>query len=179
MLDHPEAYANYPSAGNVKLHAQMGPGLENTASYSHANNEIKAYGDTPENIRNSLLHELDHHIQSVEGFSRGTNDEHIYDTLQKVRQIYDTPKIPDDKRFAAEYYWNRWGEKSSRVVEDRSRLTPEQRAAVSPREQMSPGGYTGDDTAWGILARAKKDTTKNFDPATKQKIIDKLRQVYK
>ena len=72
LIDHPELFKQYPDLKNIKVDVMKGKPGE--AAYNSKSNTVFLAGapDT-ERIKKSLLHELQHAVQSREGFSRGTN----------------------------------------------------------------------------------------------------------
>ena len=102
FLDHPEFFAAYPEAKNIKV--IIGPfGEKFRAAYSHANNAIyineSEVAKGPNDVLKNLIHELTHHVQNVEGFERGANinefpeDKDII-VAQELENVMSAQKVP-------------------------------------------------------------------------------------
>jgi hypothetical protein len=107
---HPEVYKAYPELANIEI--QFIPkGNKATASYNPVNNVIKLNENlTPEQARSSMLHEIQHAVQEIEGFNKGADANKIigyhvkhYDDLMneigdlndQMRKVIGTPKYDD------------------------------------------------------------------------------------
>jgi len=69
-VTHPELFAAYPQLGDVRLHNRVSPGSFGT---SFGGNVGIAPHSGPLGARDTLLHELQHEVQRIEGFARGGN----------------------------------------------------------------------------------------------------------
>lgn len=121
VLDHPELFNNYPDMRNVKVQKMM-PTMENYGKGGgfhvdeNGNTVLRVNGNqSPDAIKSSLLHEVQHEIQRREGFSQGTKGE------------------------AADYMQNA-GEREARTVQDRIPMTDADRQA-SPFNSMQHRTY--------------------------------------
>jgi hypothetical protein len=107
---HPEVYKAYPELANIEI--QFIPkGNKATASYNPVNNVIKLNENlTPEQARSSMLHEIQHAVQEIEGFNKGADANKIigyhvkhYDDLMneigdlndQMRKVVGTPEYDD------------------------------------------------------------------------------------
>ncbi len=95
FLDHKELYAQYPKLKNVWVAFVNKPSETSSASFIGAR-EGSALADRieinmahPKDIKESLLHEIQHAIQEKEGFARGGSPESVYP--------WDMPEIKNDK----------------------------------------------------------------------------------
>ena len=70
---HPEVYKSYPQLADIEI--QFIPkGNKATASYNPVNNVIKLNENlSPTEARSSMLHEMQHAIQEIEGFNKGAD----------------------------------------------------------------------------------------------------------
>ena len=76
-LNHPKLYESYPDLKNIDLYQWIGPregsfypqGLSN----AQPNPYITIGAENPEQLKSTLLHELQHGIQTKEGFAKGGN----------------------------------------------------------------------------------------------------------
>lgn len=70
---HPKLYESYPQLGNIEIEF-VAKGNKATASYNPVNNVIKINEKlTPEQARSSMLHEMQHAVQEIEGFNKGAD----------------------------------------------------------------------------------------------------------
>lgn len=111
VLDHPELFNNYPDLRDVKVQKML-PTMDNYERGGEflldeqGNTILRVNGNqTPEAIKSSLLHEVQHEIQRREGFNQGTK-EHAQDYMRNP------------------------GEREARTVQDRIPMTPQQRTGV-------------------------------------------------
>ena len=82
-IDAPEVFKAYPSLGSIGLKFINEPNDTYSGKYLYRNNEIvvnKAHVRTPNEIKKTLVHEMQHAIQSIEGFAKGGN-------MQSVRTL--------------------------------------------------------------------------------------------
>tara|TARA_R110000765_G_scaffold108697_1_gene199754 strand:- start:518 stop:1738 length:1221 start_codon:yes stop_codon:yes gene_type:complete len=82
VIDHPQLMAAYPDLENVLTKTDFhdypsghwSPGADTKrGGLLSANDEIKAQGITENEVLNVLLHEIDHAVQTKEGFSQGSS----------------------------------------------------------------------------------------------------------
>ena len=134
-FSHPELYKAYPelAEGTVR---QTSPGV----SHYGANYGLNRVGINPTgpHPRSTMLHELQHSVQDIEDFARGTNTVHgpqsVYDKLVKSTHP-DAPrlariakeKLKKSEQFAWKVYRNHAGEVESRNVQARQDLSPLER----------------------------------------------------
>lgn len=95
-LAHPELYAAYPDVGAIPLKPGYGMLPSYNGMYWSGENEkialnpINTMGaGTREKSRSTTLHELQHAVQSREGFARGGNVEQFVDTMPDPQVIND------------------------------------------------------------------------------------------
>lgn len=75
VIDHPELFKNYPELKDIQVKFDYSMG-RNTASYNDMRQRIKVDGylkDDPEELKKTLLHEIQHYVQHEEGFAQGGN----------------------------------------------------------------------------------------------------------
>jgi hypothetical protein len=104
---HPKLYKAYPQLGDIEIEF-VAKGNKATASYNPVNNVIKINEKlTPQEARSSMLHELQHAVQEIEGFNKGADANKIigasvknYDDLMgeigdlntEMRKVVGTPE---------------------------------------------------------------------------------------
>lgn len=158
-LDHPALFEAYPMLKDISVNIRYGKGLPYAGEFKARDARAKggmyitATGESKAEALTALLHEVQHAIQTIEGFAKGGNPEVIKE--QKLRAIREEIKAlfvkhrvimersPEGQLLkklqnklkntgGKREYKNTAGEIESRDVEARSRLTPEQLAAVAP-----------------------------------------------
>lgn len=95
FLDHPELYKQYPQLQDVKVIPT--PGLMSLSGvkgfYTNGAKELALSPDTLSNMRSTALHEIQHGIQDIEGFSTGANtDVFKSDRWKNLEQGFSTFK---------------------------------------------------------------------------------------
>jgi hypothetical protein len=105
VLDHPELMEHYPQLKNVKVQFKIQPG-EYSGSFDANNNWLTITAPNKGQARSVLLHEVQHKIQSLEGFARGGNpgmaDQYLReasklrtDTVSKMNTYLEGHLTPD------------------------------------------------------------------------------------
>lgn len=84
LLDHPELFRLYPNMKNQPVSVEkLREG--SLGSYNPSTMQIKLQQDTPENLKSPLLHEVQHALQDIEGFSSGSTPSDNYSQQQAKR----------------------------------------------------------------------------------------------
>ena len=123
ILKHDELYNYYPALARIKVtFGELEPGVR--GSYNQKSNTI-TLSDTLRNsyvaqttLRKTLLHEVQHAIQSIEGFARGSSDEEWRGRRlpriisEEAQQAYDEAlnKLSEVEERAPKDYLNRYNE---------------------------------------------------------------------
>jgi Large polyvalent protein associated domain 23 len=111
MLLHPELYKNYPQLRGIKMTSEISPGYgEGTGGFNSETNQIVLSSPDVYDARLGALHEMQHAVQDIEGFTPGTN-----------RQAY-SPQI----------YHRTAGEVEARNTEARADMSPQRRVQRAP-----------------------------------------------
>lgn len=117
------AYADSnPFWGDVDLSLSTSP----RGQYLGDTDAIRVFADSPEDFRSIGLHEIQHAVQSREGFVRGSSP-----TLELA--LSRNPTSYDE---AYDAYRRAAGEVEARNVQTRANFTPDQRRATPPWETM-------------------------------------------
>lgn len=154
VLNHPELLRAYPELANVKV--RVNPLTTSWASYNTGENAIEirdpsAYpAEGNRSLKSVLLHEIQHAIQSHEGFARGGNSREVRsmpEYEQELRQRIAenngrmpswTEAQPSDQNIADglahEVYRRLAGEVEARNTQTRMTMDAGQRRAVPPSE---------------------------------------------
>lgn len=121
ILDFPELYEAYPQIKKIKVDLEERSGA---AFLPESNTIALSLDDTPAKRLSYLLHELQHWIQTHEGFAKGASPKG-FGFISK--QAFDE-------------YQRTAGEIEARDIQSRKDLTPEQRAATEPysSENIAP-----------------------------------------
>ena len=155
ILKHDELFDEYPELRNMTV--RVSPNMEPNVNGSLS---INPHTDAPEIILNgrrkfdeaqlsTLLHEIQHNIQDVEGFDLGTDPTRF---MKKYGMKYDE---------AFDRYLQQHGEAEARMTEARQLRTPRERQAIPPFDptvfEASTGVklkdlVTGDAPPKGLIA---------------------------
>ena len=88
-LSHPKLYESYPNLKDIELQQWIGPKEGSYYPQGRSNKEPNPYiavgAESPEQLKSTLLHELQHGIQMNEGFSRGGSPTEFLTPLVKKR----------------------------------------------------------------------------------------------
>ena len=117
LIKHPTLFEAYPELADIDIYFNE---TEKTASYHPGFKEIsipKSLKRDIENFKRTLIHEIQHAIQDIEGFAGGSNPDMFNDT---------------EKQSAFEQYRNTAGEIEARDVANRVNMTAEQRKNTRP-----------------------------------------------
>jgi len=152
VINHPRLFAAYPAMKN--LHVKFGQPGEISGSY---HNGVIELGKNNDKILSTLLHEIQHGIQNVEGFARGGSvnglgysdfSEHYKHRLDTLRDLADEErkagneakaKVLETQRaqlyYPAQYeaYLRLAGEVEARNTEARMNMSDAERKATSPK----------------------------------------------
>lgn len=74
LLDAPNLYEAYPDLANIEINLGPASDLRGGSEYSPDKQSFKIESGTPGQILKTLVHEIQHAVQSVEGFSQGGSD---------------------------------------------------------------------------------------------------------
>lgn len=158
-LQHPSLYENYPALQYYDTEIQseialpehlkkalIGKGRGSFTEKDFVTDEPKITAQAFSNEdKSALLHEIQHAVQSREGFARGGSPEAEFlsrgnitgDVLSPEAQlIYENKGVSKDQA-AMEAYRRLAGEAEARLTADRALLTPEQRLQYFPFEERS------------------------------------------
>lgn len=70
LLKHPELYRNFPELKNARVRG-VPESMSIRGGFNEATKDFYLGSDTPEQLRETLLHEVQHYIQSQSGMARG------------------------------------------------------------------------------------------------------------
>jgi hypothetical protein len=75
VIDHPELFQAYPELAKVTVQAENLPGYKGsfTPSGTSSIGKIRLKDGDPESVRSTLLHEIQHAIQRIDGTTGGSN----------------------------------------------------------------------------------------------------------
>lgn len=180
-LQHPSLYENYPALQYYDAEIQseialpehlkkalIGKGRGSFTEKDFVTDEPKITAQAFSNEdKGALLHEIQHAVQSREGFARGGSPEAEFlsrgnitgDVLSPEAQlIYENKGVSKDQA-AMEAYRRLAGEAEARLASERASLTPEQRLQYFPFEERSfPNPYiekTTDFNPYGLDVNPK------------------------
>lgn len=174
VLDHPELYSLYPDLKDIKVKPVTGK--QNTAYMDFASNTIGiAPGSSAEQLRTTILHEVQHGIQRREGWQSGQNYDILRDPKlllaekslkekfpevknskdEALRKAYNryVGKVNQDKDFAFNKYSNTPGEQEARFTQysaDKSRAELEMDIASLLKRGRTPTSSDVKDLGSGV-----------------------------
>lgn len=70
ILDHPELYSAYPELKTMRVEMARVPGLSKPQGHA-AGSHVSISASNENDLMNILMHEIQHHIQSIERFAKG------------------------------------------------------------------------------------------------------------
>lgn len=169
VLDYPELYEAYPELREVKMEYRTG------GSYSRFEREKGLAGatialgtnKTPEKLRGTLLHEVQHLIQLHEDFAFGgtpANVRRIFDRLGRLNEIGDVEQAEQDyKRLSGEIEARAVSRRQFMNAEERERAPfndaleyPGEALTYRPSEYYSALESTGSVTHYSICGLKAK-----------------------
>jgi hypothetical protein len=103
-IDHPELFENYPQLRQTKITMDRNMRAEGYYEHPYSTDAGEAAGDEihikePED-RGTMVHEIQHAIQHIEDFPRGTSREEMYEKLHGI----DSPVLEGVRKAAAEQH---------------------------------------------------------------------------
>lgn len=135
MFQHNDLYKAYPSLRDVKMYSEVNPNFKgDTGGWNPSTGLMEMSSRNPYQAKLGALHEMQHAVQHIEGFTPGSTVSAFEDVLKTA---------PPELRARAEaelggkvdpydLYHRTGGEVESRNVETRSGFTPQQRHEISP-----------------------------------------------
>ena len=139
-LHHPKLYEAYPDLADRPTHVgrfetETGQPLPNMAAgYDPDLDTISLNSANPINKHSPLLHEIQHAVQNREGFSPGSNMLRFTpEEIAAERRSAGWGRATDEQ-IARDLYRNAPGEREAREVQERMRLTPDERIDKPPHD---------------------------------------------
>ncbi len=142
VLDHPQLFDAYPELKQQKV--AIDQEMSARGSYDPKTKTIRLNDsllaephDGPDGLKSTLLHEVQHVIQTREGFARGGNiaDARTLPEFQQMLAEKSAAGFTDaEKKAAFEVYRRLAGETEARNTQKRMDMTAADRAAVPPTE---------------------------------------------
>lgn len=138
FISHPELFAAYPDLETMRLKAGYGP---RQAGVNYQTDQgIEAFGPGEGDIISVILHELQHGVQTKEGFGAGGNPEQTKNFLANIAPTADQQlQFPDPYMI----YRALMGETEARAVQSRydfgTALTPTPSTSLLPDSQVPQG----------------------------------------
>lgn len=153
LIQHAELAGAYPMLKNTEMDVRVSPTIfEQGAMRSHfpTESEIKylnkepkfnamIWAKTTDEALNTIVHEFQHAVQHIEGFSRGSDPQKFLEIaenqLKKNREFLSKPKAEQNdliNKLADKMYKMTAGETEARAAASRRTMTPQQRKATFP-----------------------------------------------
>lgn len=128
VYSHPELYAAYPELGNINM-TYPPPGYLGSSWGGKIGIDPRHY-----NANSTMLHELQHEVQGIERFARGSNTstvhEQVIDALKMKKAPHNSKRI--HKIDADKLYRHQAGETEARSVQKREWMRELERAKSTP-----------------------------------------------
>lgn len=175
VMDYPELYAAYPELASVTVRYVTMDNANGRAMYGDGEHEIlinrKLEGEW-QSIHSILLHEIQHHIQNIEGFAKGGNPSYARRLVNNRAGMGDMEAQALRKHSDMELYNRIAGEIEARNVQARYGWSMDRRAAIPFNSTLEyPGealvSFSVSDTLMEDIARARK-RAKNEDGTISQ-----------
>ena len=117
LLHHPELFRNYPELADYNVLGHRSPNATGEGGFWKREREIDATGKNSRELLSTLLHEVQHGIQNLEGFDSGAS----YSATKKALQDRYGTTIPasDLDKMSFRTYQRNMGEAEARAVETR------------------------------------------------------------
>src|SRR5690606_2046871 len=184
-FEHPELYAAYADSAPFWSDYTLRKGPGGGAYYEDVDKYV-AHGRRPEQARSMTLHELQHGVQTREGFAPGGHPESVKDlpgTRALADKYYEDMKdivlLPEPQvramaegRAAEEVYKRLAGEVEARNVQTRRNMTAAERRATPPwKTQDIPDEQQ-------IITRVRPTRQEVFVPVKEEARIKKAQQLF-
>lgn len=137
LFQHPELFKAYPELqGNPAVLIKDSSKPTGHGLFENGSGTVHVAAPNSNVGRSVMLHELNHGVQNIEGFSPGNNPAYYAHQIEKgllknpsIGAGYDFQTIKDQ---AYNLYRKTSGEVESRLVQKRADYTPEQRKRIAP-----------------------------------------------
>lgn len=130
ILDHKELFKQYPETQDIKVKLSTLESLQGRGNFSPETNTISINKDLlkndPEQAKSVILHEIQHNIQTKEGFANGGNPS-MFDPRESLSESLSPNRLDPFQK-----YRNLAGEVEARDVQARVNLNSKQRRQVLP-----------------------------------------------
>lgn len=140
MFSHPELYQAYPELKDVKFFSSSDK-IRN-GQWDPARQELSVVAPDADYARKIALHELQHVVQSKEGFSSGANPSYMALLQEKHPHLLPASELKTDPY---DLYHKLSGEVEARNVDLRRNMTPKERQVEKPWESEVAQGYPWQD----------------------------------
>jgi hypothetical protein len=150
FIDHPELFQAYPHLAETPVSFNPsgihgGAYTPPTGNFSPPNHSIMIKGNDPSQVQSILLHEIQHAVQSNEGFtpgwSKGGAQAEALQLADRARQAGMPQQAINEKLWnnfdPYDAYKRAAGEVEARAVQRRAGLNPENAAVFSPDFDMT------------------------------------------
>lgn len=142
VISHPKLFEAYPKLKDIQVKEMMDMvGQKPRGAFSSTNNTIylNTAENTPEVMHSTLLHEIQHAIQGIEGFKGGTSREAMLNALKPPKESL-APFSRDDfnkaQTEASKRYNAAAGENEAVATQNRMDYTEENRKHLPPEWDM-------------------------------------------
>ena len=160
VMDYPELYEAYPELADVVVRYVGMETANGRAIYGNGEPEIQINRNLEgewEKIHSILLHEIQHHIQYIEGFAKGGNRDSAVVAYELNKDDVLKEKLSGKSDY--ELYRRLAGEIEARNVEERLYWNAEERSAIPFNETLEyPGEALVTYSLTGAVSRVLEDS---------------------
>lgn len=150
LVDHPALFEAYPQLRDLRVRAMdVDPTEPTQGQYLYGDRSLSAIAPDEATLRRTVMHEIQHAIQEIEGFARGASPSEFTGgkglptpMTTQARKMIESGQVDPakaaslrkkiDEAEALNAYKNQLGEREARDVESRIDMTAEQRKTTPP-----------------------------------------------
>lgn len=158
VMDYPELYEAYPELADVVVRYATMDNANGRALYGDGEHEISINRNLEgewQSIHSILLHEIQHHIQNIEGFAKGGNPSYARRLVNNRAEMGDMEAQALREHSDMELYNRIAGEIEARNVQARYGWSMDRRAAIPFNSTLE---YPGEALV-AFSVRRKRDLT--------------------
>ena len=180
VLDYPELYEAYPELASVTVRYATMDNANGRAIYGNGELVIQINRNLEgewQSIHSILLHEIQHHIQNIEGFAKGGNPSYARRLVNRRAEMGDMEALALREHSDMELYNRIAGEIEARNVQARYGWSMDRREAIPFNDTLE---YPGEALVSFSMTRAAQRSLELLESRSEeevaQQIMDDLRK---
>ena len=177
-LKYDELYEAYPELADVVVRYSGMETANGRAIYGNGEPEIQINRNLEgewEKIHSILLHEIQHHIQNIEGFAKGGNPSYARRLVDKRAAMGDADALALREHSDMELYLRIAGEIEARNVQHRMDWSADKRAAIPFNETLE---YPGEALVTYSLTGAGAAGRRALEESGDEYVANRLREAW-